>query len=101
MQLLHIPQGSKCRYHSAGDEKAFFRWLESIPGVVAVRGVGGELEVTLRSRRLSDIALRELIALHLRYRLPMRHLAQFETDRNRAWFRQSGTPWFKAVFGAS
>ena len=101
MPQLIVPQGEACRYYSPGDEAAFFAWLEAIPGVVNVRGVGRELIVTLRSNRLSDKALRELIGLHTRYRLPMRSLAQFETDRNREWFRSKGMFWYDQIFGRS
>jgi hypothetical protein len=55
--------------------------------------------VTLRSKRLSDAALRELIALHTRYKLPMRSLAQFETPKNRRWFRSPQMHWYRRVFG--
>jgi hypothetical protein len=82
-----IPQGRACTYYSPGDEDAFFSWLSAIPGVVSYKGIGRELIVTLRSKRMSDRALRELIGLHIRYKLPMRSLAQFETPRNRSWLR--------------
>jgi hypothetical protein len=97
MAHLLIPQGRACVYFSRKDEAAFFAWLKSIPGVVRVEGVGRRLVVTLRSARLSDSALRELIALHSRYRLPMRSLAQFETPKNRKWFRSPY--WYRKVFG--
>jgi len=45
-----IPQGADCPYWSQGDESAFFRGLESIPGREGVKGQGLELIVTLRSR---------------------------------------------------
>ena len=74
-------------YFSQSDETAFFHWLESIPGVVRVVGTPDGLVVSLRSRRLSQVALRELLALYFRYGLPMNELAQFETPQNRAWFQ--------------
>src|ERR1700680_4014482 len=67
MASFAIQQGSECPYWSHGDELAFSRWLESIPGVKSVKGEGQELIVTLRSNRISAVALRELIALHTRY----------------------------------
>src|SRR5205807_6379605 len=98
MAHLLIPQGRACVYFSPSDEAAFFAWLKSIPGVVRVEGVGRRLVVTLRSKRLSDVALRELIALHTRYKLPMRSLAQFETPKNRPWFRSPAMHWYRKVF---
>jgi hypothetical protein len=99
MAQLLIPQGRACVYLSRSDEALFFAWLKSIPGVVRVEGVGRRLVVTLKSKRLSDVALREMIALHSRYRLPMRALAQFETSKNRRWFRSAQTSWHRKVWG--
>ena len=98
MASFAIPQGSECPYWSHGDELAFSRWLESIPGVKSVKGEGQELSVTLRSSRISAVALRELIALHTRYNLPMGSLAQFETATNRKWFRSKNAYWYPKVF---
>jgi hypothetical protein len=98
---LIIPQGRDCAFYSRGDEDAFFGWLQGIPGVVKVKGVGVELFVTLRSKVLSDRALRELIGLHRRYGIPMRALAQFETKRNGLWFRSKEMFWYEQVFGHS
>jgi len=87
---LLIPQGFSCIYWSQLDEAAFFSWLEAIPGVVRVVGVGNELVVTLRSSRISFAAMRELIALHVRYNLTLRGLAQFKTPKNKALFKVAG-----------
>jgi len=98
MTSFAIPQGADCPDWSQGDESAFFRWLESIPGVEGVKGQGLELIVTLRSSRISSLALRELIALHTRYNLPMQSLAQFETTTNKKWFRSKKAYWYSKVF---
>jgi hypothetical protein len=95
MPRLTIPEDL---YYSPGDEAAFFRWLESIPGVARVVGTSDGLVVRLRSRTLSESALRELLALHFRYDLPMQSLAQFETPKNRRWFRARDTYWYARVF---
>ena len=95
MPKLLIHEGM---YFSQLDERAFFGWLESIPGVVRVVGTPAGLEVTLRSRRLSQAALRDLLALHFRYGLPMQSLAQFETSQNTSWFRYPHAYWYSKVF---
>lgn len=87
------------RYASPGDESAFFAWLQSIPGVVKVEGRGRELIIYLRSKRLSATALRELLALYVRYRGNLRELAQFENPSNSAWFRARNAYWHKGVWG--
>jgi len=85
-------------YYSQRDEAAFFGWLQSIAGVVNVVGTNVGLEVTLRSKRLFEAALRELIAIHFRYGLPMQQLAQFETPQNSSWFRSPQAYWHAKVF---
>jgi hypothetical protein len=85
-------------YYSPGDEAAFFGWLRSISGVVSVRGQGRDLIIQLKSKRLSQTTLRELLALYRRYDGRMSELAQFANDANRGWFQDPGAEWHKAVF---
>jgi hypothetical protein len=96
MPPLLIHEGT---YYSQSDEDAFYAWLQSIPGVLRVVGTADGLVVTLRSKRLSQAALRELLAIHYRYGLPMQTLSQFETAQNRSWFRARHTYWYPSVFG--
>jgi len=88
-------------YYSPSDEAAFFGWLQSIPGVTGVRGQGRELVIRLKSKRLSQTALRELLALYCRYSGRMSELEQFANDTNRSWFQDPDAYWYKAVFAAS
>jgi hypothetical protein len=85
-------------FGSPGDEKAFFGWLESISGVSRVEGKDQGLIVHFRSRRISERALRELIAISQRYGVDMSQLAQFLTPKNDHWFKARAKYWYKAVF---
>jgi hypothetical protein len=96
MRQLLIFEGT---YYSQSDEDAFFGWLRSIPGVVGFVGTPEGLEVTLRSGNVGQGALRDLLALHYRYQLPMKDLAQFQTDNNSSWFPNPIAYWHLAVFG--
>jgi hypothetical protein len=96
MPKLLVQEGT---YYSQLDEDAFFHWLTSIGGVVRVVGTPKGLEVTLRSSKLSERSLRDLLAIHFRYGLAMRSLALFETRENRPWFRSPDKYWYAAVFG--
>jgi hypothetical protein len=89
------------QYFSPSDEKAFFEWLQSIPGVKSVAGTPEGLVIELRSRRMSRTALYELLALHARYGLPMNALAQFKTAENESWFADPKKYWYQHVFGES
>jgi hypothetical protein len=96
MPSLLVHEGT---FYSPRDEEAFFHWLRSIPGVRRITGTPSGLQVSLRSSNLSEPALRELIALHWRYRLPMRDLRAFKTAKNATWFHEPAGYWFEAVFG--
>ena len=90
---------ARMHYWSHRDEDAFFAWLQSIPGVVKVQGRGRELFIRLKSKRLSAMALRDLLGLYKRYQGNMRELAQFENSSNAAWFKNPKAYWYKGVFG--
>jgi hypothetical protein len=96
MPSLLIHEGT---FYSPIDEDAFFRWLGSIPGVRKITGTPTGLQVSLRTAALSEPGLRELIALHYRYKLPMRDLREFKTAKNDPWFCNTATYWFEAIFG--
>ena len=89
---------ARMQYRSKGDETAFFVWLQSIPGVLSVRGEGRELHIGLRSSRLSAVALRELLALYTRYGGDLEELAQFENASNTGWFSEPNSYWHENVF---
>ena len=97
MPSLLIHEGT---FYSQLDEDAFFRWLGSIPGIRKITGTPHGLQVSLRTASLSEPALRDLIALHWRYKLPMRDLREFKTAKNESWFFDIGAYWFDAVFAA-
>ena len=84
-------------YFSQLDEDSFFSWVQQIRCVKSVEN--GFLHI--RSRRLSESDLRDLIAVMHRYKLPMSQLQQFLNERNESWFRSPGMYWYKAVFGSS
>ncbi len=86
-------------YFAPGDEAAFFYWLQAIPGVLGVRGVGRELHIRLKSKRVSATALRELLALYNRYGGNLSELAMFANPSNEHWFQAPHMYWYSAVFG--
>ena len=88
-------------YYSEYDEDAFFAWLQRIPAVRSVRGVGRDLVIEVRSRRMPNTSLHELIALFTRYKMSHRELAQFESAANSSWLREPGTYWQRSMFGVA
>ena len=87
---------SGVRFGSQLDEKHLFVWAREISCVV-----GWEQDtLVVRSRRVSETDLRELIALFWRYNIPIEQLAHFCNSANEAWFTSPKTYWHKKVFGS-
>jgi hypothetical protein len=86
-------------FFHAGDERAFFEWLERIPCVASVAGDGTLGLVVRLKRKPAQDDLRQLLALCRRYGVNMRQLAKFESSANRGWFRDPKMYWHTAVFG--
>ena len=87
---------SPVRYYSQLDEKSFFEWALEIPCVTSVEG--GLLHI--KSKRLSESDLRDLVALMHRYKMPMSQLQQFCNPKNEHWFESEKMYWYKSVFSA-
>jgi hypothetical protein len=93
--LIRTPDGP---YGSQGDERAFHEWVARIACIKRAWGSGRTLYLEIPRRRISDVCLRELLALFRRYDISMAQLAQFESKSNRAWFRNPVAYWHRAVF---
>jgi hypothetical protein len=88
----------RVQFYSAADEAAFFRFAESIDGVVSVRGTADSIVLDLASEP-SDQALRDLIALFERYRISdAAQLTQFLSASNKSWFADPQKFWYKNIF---
>ena len=79
------------------DEKHLFEWAVEIPGVLRWE----QDTLVIRSKRISQASLRDLLALFSRYGIPMRQLAQFQNETNEKWFTAPHMYWHKKVFGNS
>jgi hypothetical protein len=86
------------RWKSYGEERAFFHWLEWIPGVASVVGTPDGLEVNF-DKPIDSEALRELVVLMRRYNLDMSCLRDLCLTIDDDWFRDKKTYFYKAVFG--
>jgi hypothetical protein len=87
---------SPVRYYSQLDEDSFFEWVQKIPCVTSI--AGGVIHV--KSTRISESNLRDLIAIMFRYKLPMSQLQQFCNAKNEHWFKAPSAFWHKPVFGS-
>lgn len=80
------------------DEAHFFKWLQSIDGVLQVRGVLRDLTVYLCVPNLSDAALIDLISLLQRYDVPMSSLRTQLTSKNEHWLKDPDAYWYEKIF---
>jgi hypothetical protein len=87
-------------FYSPGDELSFFEALRRIKAIRRIEGAGDSI-LLHTSSRISDTALRDLIALFRRYRISSRQLAQFLTESNRHWFHDPQAFWHRRVFASS
>lgn len=85
---------SSVRYGSQLDEKYLFAWAAEIPAVVGFDPV----TLFVRSKRISEASLRDLLALFERYDIPMDQLQIFLNKKNEHWFANPNMYWHKKVF---
>jgi hypothetical protein len=83
------------KYYSYLDEKSFFEWALEISCIKSIDG--GFFHI--RSKRLSEPDLRDLIAIMYRYKMPMKQLQQFLNSKNEPWFKSKDKYWYRTVFG--
>lgn len=95
---MHLIWQAPLSFYSRADEAAFFSWLNGIPEVKSVTGVGRELHIELSNNVFSEASLRELIALYFRYNGNMKELAKFVTPENESWLKNKEAYWFASVF---
>jgi hypothetical protein len=103
---LVIPEPSP--YYSQQDEAAYYHVLKSIRCVEDIRtrtianpfieGNYNQVTLTMSEEYLSDEDLRNLIAVMMRYGVPMTALASQCNKRNAKWFKNPKMFWYSAVF---
>jgi hypothetical protein len=85
-------------FYSRLDEDHFFGWLQSIPDVQQVRGIGNTLELVVR-RPMEKHGLGDLIAVMTRYNLDRRPLKPLCDEHPDDDFRRREKYWHAAVYG--
>lgn len=80
------------------DEKHFFDWLESIPGVKGVIGNSRGLSIQLEITELDKDSWADLIGLLARYGVNMKGLSDFVTPENKSWLKNPDQYWYSMIF---
>ena len=80
---------------SSTDEDLFFEWIEKIPSIIYFEGIGKNLLLYFKSKKVKFLDLRELLALFYRYKIDMKQLGKFLNKNNKNAF----DPWNEEIFG--
>jgi len=86
-------------YYTYQDEKHFYEWLESIPGVERVLGGPQGLTIQLADAGLDIDDWADLTALLVRYSIDMRVLRDLITLENEVWIKDPKRFWYSKIFG--
>jgi len=86
-------------FYSQEDEESFFYWINNINCIRKFDGEGDTIILHIKTRNISNVCLRELLALFHRYKIDMKQLSQFHNDSNRDWFFENKSAyWHRKVF---
>jgi hypothetical protein len=86
-------------YYTYQDEKHFYLWLESIPGVKRVYGSAKGLTIQLADSGLDIDDWADLTALLVRYGIDMRAMRDLVTPKNEKWVKDPKRFWYSFIFG--
>lgn len=79
------------------DEDAFFKWLQSIPGVRSVVGNGYGLDVDIDFALFDDDAVKNMAVLHSRYRLDFGTIRAFLLENKEKWIFDPNSYWARKI----
>ena len=98
--FLTIKSGTFC---SSTDEDLFFDWIKKIPSITHCKGIGTNLLLYFKSKRINANDLRELITLFRRYKIDTSELKIFLNEGNKEWFYEKSKQayWHKKVLGVA
>lgn len=85
----------KTKFYSQLDEGHFFYWSQDLECVTSIDG--GYFYI--RDLDLSEMELRDLMAIMSRYDMPMTSLRQFCNPSNEPWLKDPEAYWYLPIFG--
>ena len=93
--IVKIALGS---FYSRGDERRLFQGFQEISGINSVQGVGRDLLLDIRVGALNKDAMRELLALLLRYGIPLAPMRVFAEKKKFDWLNDVQGYWHACMF---
>ncbi|TDZ90218.1 hypothetical protein [Mycobacteroides salmoniphilum] len=86
-------------FYSHGDEKAFFQWLNRIPGFESYQGQDSTLRIAVNPDIGEEWDPAEFVALYRRYNIDIRELRVLFTSRLDPWYSDPKRYWHNDIFG--
>jgi len=77
---------SPLRFYTQTDESFLFKWLKKIKSIEKIEGIGNELHLHIKSNKISNENLLELIGIFDRYKFKSDQLKVFKNENNKKWF---------------
>jgi hypothetical protein len=90
-------KAKKLKFCSMIDEELFFTWLDKIPSIVHVEGIGDCIHIFVE-KKITKNDLREILAVFYRYNIEMTQLQVFNCKAFSKWFPVPGAYWYERVF---
>ena len=78
---------SPLRFYTHTDEEQCFRWIKKIKSVASIEGIGRELHLMMKSDKIANKDLLELVGLFRRYNFNLKQLKIFMNDDNKMIFK--------------
>jgi len=75
------------RFYTHIDEEQCFRWIKKIKSIKSVEGIGQELHLLMKSDKITNKDLLELIGFFRRYNFDLKQLKVFMSDDNKIIFK--------------
>jgi len=91
-------RAERIQFLSDLDEESFFRCLDRMVSFLSYEGEGDAVKIVVKSDKLSDGDLRNLLGLFSRYGVDMRQLVVFVGTDNEVWMRNPEAYWFRTMF---
>jgi hypothetical protein len=85
-------------YYTYQDEKHFFDWLDSTPGIGKVTGGPKGLTIEIRDPGLGIDDWADFTALLVRYGIDLKPLRALVNSSNESWIRDPKRFWYEGIF---
>ena len=88
----------RVQFYSELDETCFSERLDRINCIENWEGVSDTIVLNIKSKKVSDTCMRELLSLFYRYKIEMSQLIVLVNNKNEVWIKNEKAYWHKKLF---